>query len=40
MDYGWMTHALMWLIGLMAVGATVGVVGAFWSMGRSAYRKD
>lgn len=40
MDYGWMSHALMWLIGLMTVAATVGSVAALWSMGRSNYRKD
>ncbi len=40
MDYGWMSHALMWLIGLMSVGALVGAVAAMWSMGRSGYRKD
>ena len=39
MDYGWMTHALLWLIGLMAAAGAVGVIGAFWSLGRSGYRK-
>jgi hypothetical protein len=34
MDYGWMSHALLWLVGLMTVGATVGVIGALWSTGR------
>ncbi len=40
MDYGWMSHALMWLIGAMSVVATVGAASALWSMGRSGYRKD
>ncbi|MFT4213669.1 MAG: hypothetical protein QM622_02695 [Microbacterium sp.] len=40
MDYGWTTHAIFWLIGLMSVCATVGVLGALCSMGRSGYRKD
>lgn len=40
MDYGWMSHALMWLIGLMSVAATVGAFAAMISMGRSGYRKD
>lgn len=40
MDYGWMSHALMWLIGLMTVGATLGAFGALISLGRAGYRKD
>ncbi len=40
MDYGWMSHALMWLVGLMTVCATIAACGALWSMGRSGYRKD
>ncbi|WP_162722368.1 hypothetical protein [Microbacterium sp. PM5] len=40
MDYGWMSHALLWIIGLMSVGATVAVVGALFTLGRSGYRKD
>lgn len=40
MDYGWISHALMWLIGLMSVVAVVGAAGALWSMGRSNYRRD
>lgn len=40
MDYGWMSHALLWLVGLMSVVATVGAIGAMCSMGRSGYRKD
>lgn len=40
MEYGWMTHAFVWLIGAMSVVATVGAAAALWSMGRSGYRKD
>lgn len=40
MEYGFLSHALLWLIGLMTVGATISVTLAFWSMGRQAYRKD
>lgn len=34
------SHALAWLIGLMAVGTSVCCFGAMFSMGRSGYRKD
>ena len=40
MEYGWITHAIMWLISLMTLGATIATAGALWSMGRSGYRKD
>lgn len=40
MDYGWMSHALMWLIGAMSVVATVGGAAALFAMGRADYRKD
>jgi len=40
MDYGWISHAFVWLIGAMTLVAVVGTVGALFSMGRSAYRKD
>lgn len=40
MDYGWMSHALLWIIGLMSVGSAVAVVGALFTLGRSGYRKD
>lgn len=39
MEYGWLSHALMWLIGLMTLGATVSVSLALFSMGRQGYRK-
>ncbi|WP_434810227.1 hypothetical protein [Microbacterium sp. bgisy189] len=40
MDYGWMSHALGWLIGVMSVCATIGAFGALWSLGRSGSYKD
>lgn len=40
MDYGFASHIVLWLIGLMAVVGAVGTVLAFWTMGRQAYRKD
>jgi len=40
MEYGWMTHAFVWLVGLISVGGVVGAAAALWSMGRSGYRKD
>jgi hypothetical protein len=40
MDYGFMSHAIFWLIGAMAALGAVLTVGAFWSLGRASYRKD
>ncbi len=40
MDYGWFSHALLWLVGAMSVCATVGAIGALWALGRSGYRKQ
>jgi hypothetical protein len=40
MDYGFLSHALLWLIGAMAAVGAVLTIGAFWSMGRAGYRKD
>ena len=34
------SYTLMGLIGLIALGGLVGTVVAFWSLGRSGYRKD
>ncbi|WP_281271947.1 hypothetical protein [Microbacterium bovistercoris] len=39
-DAAFWSHAIAWLIGLMAVGATVVTAGALFAMGRSGYRKD
>lgn len=40
MDYGFLTHALLWLIGGLAALGALGTVLAFWGLGRQAYRKD
>ncbi|WP_461474253.1 hypothetical protein [Microbacterium sp. HJ5] len=40
MEYGFLSHALFWLIGAMAAVGAVLTIGAFWSLGRSSYRKD
>lgn len=40
MEYGFISQALLWLVGAMAVVTTVGAVGALWSMGRQSYRKS
>ncbi|WP_309067368.1 hypothetical protein [Microbacterium sp.] len=34
------SHILAGLIGAMSIGAAVLLVGAFFSLGRSGYRKD
>jgi hypothetical protein len=39
-DGAFLSEALAWLIGLMAVGAAVLCFGALFSLGRSGYRKD
>lgn len=39
MEYGFLSHLLLWLIGAMAAVGAVLTVGAFWSMGRAGYRK-
>ncbi|MET0734366.1 MAG: hypothetical protein ABWY55_01780 [Microbacterium sp.] len=40
MDYGFLSHALLWLIGGLAALGALLTAGAFWSMGRSGYRED
>jgi len=35
MDYGWMSHALLWFVGALSTATAVCVVGAFFSLGRS-----
>jgi hypothetical protein len=40
MDYGFLSHALPWLIGAMAALGALLTAGALWSMGRANYRKD
>jgi len=39
-DGGLISHLLVWTIGGLAAVGAVLTVAAFWSMGRSAYRKD
>lgn len=34
------SHVITWVIGGMSVVAAVTIVGAFFSLGRSGYRKD
>ncbi len=40
MDAAALSHVVLWVIGGMAVCATLAVTGALFSMGRSGYRKD
>ncbi|WP_281422023.1 hypothetical protein [Microbacterium flavescens] len=40
MDYGFLSHALLWLIGGMTALGALLTAGALWSMGRASYRKD
>ncbi|WP_268748223.1 hypothetical protein [Microbacterium sp. CH12i] len=40
LDGAFLSHVLLWLIGVMALGATVLTIGALFSMGRTSYRKD
>jgi hypothetical protein len=40
MDAAFFSHAIAWLIGLMAVCGAVFSIGALCTMGRSGYRKD
>ena len=39
-DYGFASHVVLWLIGLVAAVGGVATVLAMWNMGRQAYRKD
>jgi hypothetical protein len=34
------SHIMLWIVGGIAAVGAVGVIGAFWSMGRQGYRKD
>lgn len=40
MEYGFLTHLLLWTIGAIAALGAVGTVLSFWTLGRSAYRQD
>lgn len=35
-----LSHIVLWSIGALSLVGGVLVVGSFWSMGRSGYRKD
>ncbi|MFJ6653022.1 hypothetical protein ACIQLJ_09540 [Microbacterium sp. NPDC091313] len=35
-----LSHLMLWIVGAIALVGGIGVVGAFWSMARSGYRKD
>ena len=39
-DFHLFSHIMLWIVGAIAALGAVGVVGAFWSMGRAGYRKD
>jgi hypothetical protein len=39
-DGAFLSHVIGWLIGAMAVCATVFSIGALCAMGRTGYRKD
>ena len=34
------SHLMLWIAGAIALLGAVGAAGAFWSLGRSGYRKD
>ncbi len=38
-DGAFLSHVILWSIGVLAVVGAVLTAGAFWSMGRSGYRK-
>ncbi len=40
MEYGFMSHVLLWVIGLIAAAGLVGTVLSYWAMGRQSYYKD
>lgn len=40
MDAQVTSNILVAVIGILSLGTLVGVVGAFWSLGRQGYRKD
>lgn len=40
MNAEFFSHLMLWIVGGIAALGLVGTVGAFWSMGRQAYRKD
>jgi hypothetical protein len=39
-EFSILSHLMLWIVGGIAAVGLIGVVGAFWSMGRAGYRKD
>jgi hypothetical protein len=39
-DAASVSHLVLWAVGGIALLGAIGTVGAFFSMGRSGYRKD
>ncbi|MCR2812197.1 hypothetical protein NQ166_05875 [Microbacterium sp. zg.Y1090] len=39
MEYGFISHVLLWIIGIMTAAAGVGAVAALWSLGRQGYKQ-
>ncbi|MFG6401928.1 MULTISPECIES: hypothetical protein [unclassified Microbacterium] len=35
-----LSHLMLWIVGGITVLGGIGIVGAFWSMGRQGYRKN
>lgn len=40
MDAAFLSHVVLWVIGGLSLLAGLGTIGAFFSLGRSGYRKD
>ncbi|WJL96017.1 hypothetical protein QSU92_02060 [Microbacterium sp. ET2] len=40
MEYGFLSHVLVWVVGAITAVGAVGAVLAIFSMARTAYRKD
>jgi hypothetical protein len=40
MEYGFASHVVFWIVGLMAVGTTLAAASALWGMGRQGSRKE
>jgi hypothetical protein len=35
MDYGWMSHALLWFVGALTTATALATIGALYALGRS-----
>ncbi|WP_396655228.1 hypothetical protein [Microbacterium sp.] len=40
MDYGFLSHIVLWVVAAIGVVGTIGVVLSFWFLGRQNYRKN